>query len=83
MSTFLIFLFSFLSSGEMTPDEETTLEVVASSTASSVIQQEENMTTYYFIRHAEKDEKDPKNKDPFLTEAGIERAEKWAEIFNL
>lgn len=38
-------------------------------------------TVYYFIRHAEKDTSDPKEKDPDLIEAGIRRAEKWAEVF--
>lgn len=41
----------------------------------------ESVTVYYFIRHAEKDTSDPTDKDPELTEAGIKRAEKWAEIF--
>lgn len=41
----------------------------------------EEVTTYYFIRHAEKDRSNPEEKDPELTEAGIKRAEKWAEIF--
>lgn len=39
------------------------------------------MTTYYFIRHAEKDTSDPQDKNPGLTEAGLERAQKWAEVF--
>lgn len=39
------------------------------------------VTTYYFIRHAEKDTQNPDNEDPELTEAGIERAQKWAEAF--
>lgn len=46
--------------------------------------QEENpekMTTYYFIRHAEKDTSDPQDKDPHLTEAGLQRAQKWTEVF--
>lgn len=42
---------------------------------------QEAMTTYYFIRHAEKDTSDPHNKDPHLTEEGLERAQKWAEVF--
>lgn len=41
----------------------------------------EKMTTYYFIRHAEKDTSDLQNKDPELTEAGIERAQNWTEVF--
>ncbi|HER41204.1 MAG TPA: phosphoglycerate mutase [Salinimicrobium catena] len=42
---------------------------------------QEKMTTYYFIRHAEKDTSDPQDKDPHLTEAGLQRAHKWAEVF--
>lgn len=42
---------------------------------------QEKMTTYYFIRHAEKDTSDPQNKDPQLTEEGLQRARKWAEVF--
>ena len=41
----------------------------------------ETTTVYYFIRHAEKDRSDPNNKEPELTEAGIQRAKKWASIF--
>ena len=41
----------------------------------------DEITTYYFIQHAEKDRSNPEEKDPALTEAGIKRAEKWAEIF--
>lgn len=41
----------------------------------------DEVTTYYFIRHAEKDTSNPAEKNPILTEAGIRRAEKWAEIF--
>lgn len=45
------------------------------------IEVEEITTTYYLIRHAEKDRSDPSNKNPKLTEAGIERAKKWAQYF--
>ncbi|UJH92266.1 histidine phosphatase family protein [Antarcticibacterium sp. 1MA-6-2] len=41
----------------------------------------EEPTTYYFIRHAEKDISNPNNPDPELTEEGIKRSEKWAEVF--
>jgi len=41
----------------------------------------EEITTYYFIRHAEKDTTDAKNKDPELTEAGVKRAQNWAQTF--
>ena len=42
---------------------------------------EAEVTTYYFIRHAEKDTVNPDNEDPDLTAVGIERAQKWAEVF--
>lgn len=42
--------------------------------------QQEPVTTYYLIRHAEKDRKDSKNRNPNLTKAGLERAQKWAEV---
>ncbi len=38
------------------------------------------VTTYYLIRHAEKDRSDSTNQDPELTDAGNERAQKWAEV---
>jgi len=40
----------------------------------------ENITTYYLIRHAEKDISDKTNRNPSLTDKGIERAHNWAEI---
>lgn len=39
-----------------------------------------NNTTYYLIRHAEKDRSNPDEKNPLLREAGMLRAEKWAEV---
>lgn len=41
----------------------------------------EKMTQYYFIRHAEKDTTNAKDKDPLLTEQGIMRAENWGKVF--
>lgn len=38
-------------------------------------------TSYYLIRHAEKDEGDPSNKNPYLVEKGLKRAEKWSNYF--
>lgn len=66
MTAFFILILSLVSHGE---------------NSEKIIQKQEQMTTYYFIRHTEKDESDPKNKDPELTDAGRERARKWAEIF--
>lgn len=74
MNAFFVFLVSLLSLGETAAPEEN-----ASSVAFQ--QQTEGMTTYYFIRHAEKDESNPQDRDPQLTAAGKERAAKWAEIF--
>ena len=41
----------------------------------------EKMTQYYFIRHAEKDTTDLEDKDPDLTQKGINRAQAWARFF--
>jgi broad specificity phosphatase PhoE len=38
-------------------------------------------TTYYLIRHAEKDRTDKANKNPNLSEKGLERAQKWKTYF--
>ncbi len=38
-------------------------------------------TTYYLIRHAEKDRSDKTNRNPNLTEEGIERAKNWSHVF--
>jgi len=43
--------------------------------------EEKNTSTYYFIRHAEKDKSDPKQKDPILIEKGKKRAENWSKHF--
>ena len=40
----------------------------------------EKMTQYYFIRHAEKDTTNAQEKDPLLTEQGINRAKNWAKV---
>jgi broad specificity phosphatase PhoE len=42
---------------------------------------QEETTIYYLIRHAEKDRTDATNKDPNLTDKGVERAKKWANYF--
>ncbi len=43
---------------------------------------EPEISTFFFIRHAEKDRSDKTNRNPELTEAGHDRAQKWNEIFN-
>ena len=42
---------------------------------------QEAPTQYYFIRHAEKEATDPQDRNPQLSEAGIKRTAKWAEVF--
>lgn len=37
-------------------------------------------STFYFIRHAEKDRSDNKNKNPNLTQQGVLRAAKWSLV---
>ena len=40
------------------------------------------ISTFYFIRHAEKDRTDPENRDPELNQNGLDRAIRWAEVFD-
>ena len=40
------------------------------------------ISTFYFIRHAEKDRTDPENPDPELNQDGLDRAIRWAEVFD-
>lgn len=40
------------------------------------------ISTFYFIRHAEKDRTDQENLDPELNQDGLNRAIKWAEVFD-
>ena len=42
---------------------------------------EDVIATYYLIRHAEKDRSDKTNRNPELTEEGLQRAENWAKHF--
>ncbi|WP_282135723.1 SixA phosphatase family protein [Seonamhaeicola maritimus] len=39
-------------------------------------------STYYFIRHAEKDRSNPDDKNPHLTDKGLQRAENWSKILD-
>ncbi|UOB17642.1 SixA phosphatase family protein [Abyssalbus ytuae] len=45
-------------------------------------QTKEETTVYYLIRHAEKDMKNPGDKNPALNKKGQQRAKKWAKMFN-
>jgi broad specificity phosphatase PhoE len=45
------------------------------------INKEPIISTFYLIRHAEKDKSDSTNVDPELTQQGLNRAIKWAEVF--
>jgi len=40
------------------------------------------ISTFYLIRHAEKDRTNPENKNPELNQDGLNRALKWAEVFD-
>ncbi len=51
------------------------------SSAQKIAESQGLTTTYFFIRHAEKDLSDPKNKNPNLTNEGNIRAENWAKMF--
>ena len=41
------------------------------------------VTTFYLIRHAEKDRSEGVGNDPQLTEEGLKRAQRWAEVLGL
>lgn len=43
---------------------------------------EPEISTFFFIRHAEKDRSDKTNRNPILTEEGLDRAQKWRDIFS-
>lgn len=40
------------------------------------------ISTFYLIRHAEKDRSNPDNRDPELNQKGLDRAIRWAEVFD-
>ncbi len=46
------------------------------------IVEEPVVSTFYFIRHAEKDRTNPDNPDPELNQDGLDRAIRWAEVFD-
>lgn len=45
------------------------------------ISDKETSGTFYFIRHAEKERSNPKDRNPHLTKNGQTRAENWAHFF--
>lgn len=45
--------------------------------------QDTSVTTFYLIRHAEKDRSEGVGNDPQLTEEGLKRAQRWAEVLGL
>ncbi|MBP2833886.1 histidine phosphatase family protein [Aquimarina sp. U1-2] len=55
--------------------------LLISFTGNTQTDQKEKTTTYFFIRHAEKDLSDSKDRDPALTEKGKRRAQNWAVLF--
>lgn len=57
------------------------LLLVVSLITLNIQAQENDTTTYYLIRHAEKDRRDNTNKNPDLTEEGLQRAENWSTVF--
>ncbi|MEO0573650.1 MAG: phosphoglycerate mutase family protein [Bacteroidota bacterium] len=40
------------------------------------------ISTFYLIRHSEKDRSNPDNPDPELEQKGLDRAIRWAEVFD-
>ena len=50
-------------------------------TSLSAQEKSEQAINVYFIRHAEKDRSNPDERNPHLTEQGMQRAEKWARFF--
>ncbi|PHS64779.1 MAG: phosphoglycerate mutase [Flavobacterium sp.] len=66
----IIFLLTFI-----------TLFASCKSDKKEEVKLEAKTTVYYLIRHAEKDRSTP-DKDPGLTEKGIERANNWTKILN-
>ena len=46
------------------------------------INKEPVISTFYLIRHSEKDRSDLSNVDPELNQKGLDRAIRWAEVFD-
>jgi len=66
--TFLLLLAGFFSCNQETKDTEISKEPI--------------ITTFYLIRHSEKDRSNPNNVDPELIQKGLDRAIRWAEVFD-
>ncbi|WP_339140314.1 SixA phosphatase family protein [Croceitalea sp. MTPC5] len=49
---------------------------------SEAIPNEPTVSSFYLIRHAEKDRSDSTNIDPELMQKGLDRAIRWAEVFD-
>lgn len=77
MSQFFILVMSFFSTGILQGDSPE--PIIGKDEFQQATQQA--MTTYFVIRHAEKDESDPAEKDPELTHDGLERTNRWERIF--
>jgi len=46
------------------------------------IEKDPIISTFYLIRHSEKDRSDIHNPDPELSQKGMDRAIRWAEVFD-
>lgn len=84
--TLLFCLLTFICFSCKKDKKETSVEKVTSKeTAQFPFEVPKNRTkqetVYYIIRHAEKNIKNKDEKDPFLTEQGIARANDWADYF--
>lgn len=78
MQSFLILVLSLISHGSFQATNKPESQKPSKETLNH---KEEKMTTYFFIRHAEKDMDDKGNKNPGLSKEGLERTEKWIELF--
>lgn len=68
-----LFLFSIITLGILSCNGNKDIE----------INEEPIVSTYYLIRHSEKDRSDLTNPDPELNQKGLDRAIRWAEVFDL
>jgi broad specificity phosphatase PhoE len=59
------------------------LSVALFTLSCTPVPEETTVTTFYLIRHAEKDRSEGVGNDPQLTEEGLKRAQRWAEVLGL